>query len=365
MQFDYRHYVPCLKWKLGEYQAVYRLNDAIKNNFTPLIEVPEIGWDFEKGENIRTLEKHLELFTKRVANKWGKASCIIDLRCIQPSSKMQGGVQPVRFIFNKLRENCCSAIPTINLNNDNAYQQEIKTILKEDKNGLCLRISLVQASKQTLKKDIDRILEILTIQSEEIHLILDIEAPNYIPLDGFIKLIKIIISNLPYLNKWRTFSILGTSIPETKSSIKKGVSILYRYEWLLYKKIIKDFLKEKLRLPTFSDYVINHPRILPPLDMRLFNPSAIIKYTIDDKWFMVKGKGTKEENGFKQFRDLSKIIISTQHYCGPNFSYGDDYIEKCANGNTKTPGNLTTWIQVGTNHHIQKVIKDVANFYDS
>jgi len=377
MEFDHKHYIPCLKWKQGEYQAISRFDSSIKNYFTPLIEVPEIGWDFEEKRNIRTLEEHLMLFTKRVIKKWGKAPCIIDTRYILSTGKIEESVQTIRFIFNKLRENCCYAIPTIHLDNDNEYKEEIRNIikeneeelclLKEDKEDLCLRLSLEQASKEKLKKDIDIMLEKLKIQLNKIHLILDMDAPNYIPLEGFAKLIKKIIYNLPYLNEWRTFSILGTSIPKTMSEIKKGVKILDRYEWIFYKRIIEDFEKENSRLPTFSDYGIYHPNILLPRDMRQINSSANIKYTINDKWFIVKGRGIKVEGGLdlEQFRDLSKTIISTQYYYGSNFSFGDDYIEKCANGKTKTPGSLTRWIQVCTNHHIQKVIKDIANYYAS
>ena len=45
--FTQRHYVPVLKWKQGEYQALYRLSNAVKDNLTPLLEIPPIGFDFE------------------------------------------------------------------------------------------------------------------------------------------------------------------------------------------------------------------------------------------------------------------------------------------------------------------------------
>ncbi len=33
--FTHRHYVPILKWKQGEYQALSRLSNVVKDNLTP------------------------------------------------------------------------------------------------------------------------------------------------------------------------------------------------------------------------------------------------------------------------------------------------------------------------------------------
>jgi hypothetical protein len=80
-----------------------------------------------------------------------------------------------------------------------------------------------------------------------------------------------------------------------------------------------------------TDYAISHPKILPK-DMRSLNPSATIRYTIDDNWYIVKGKKVKKDkkdegekvkdkkSGFEQYRDLGKSIINSKYYFGPTFS---------------------------------------------
>ena len=144
--------------------------------------------------------------------------------------------------------------------------------------------------------------------------------------------------------------------------IKPGVEKLPRYEWQLYKKIINSLIKVKSRLPAFGDYAIAHPKVLK-LDMRIVEPAATIRYTLEDSWCIVKGKNVRD-HGFSQYRELSKQLSKTRHYCGATFSYGDDYIQKCADGTGNT-GNLTTLRQVGTNHHIKKTTQDIASFYAS
>jgi len=365
MSFDYHHYVPCLRWKQGEYQAVWRLPNTTKRLFTPLIEIPELGWDFEEEKENKTIDELLTNFaSKKVVKKWGSPPCFIDLNLIPPSERMENGVHPIRFIFNELRTIYCTAIPVTGLLRDGKYQQEIKAISDKDGKGVCLRITLEQAAKSTIKAEIDSLLATLTIQATDCDLILDLGTPNFVPIEGFVKIIKSIATKLPYLNSWRTFTILGTAFPETMAVVKKGGEIFPRYEWKLYKMLVAELKKSGMRLPTFGDYAISHPTVLK-LDMRKAKPSATIRYTIDDGWYIVKGENVKDEKygKFKQYRGLSKKAIDSKYYYDSTFSWGDDFIQRCANGG-KT-GNLSTWRQVGTNHHIVKVTQDIASFYAS
>jgi hypothetical protein len=363
MNFDHHHYIPCLRWKQGEYQAVSKLSDMTKRMFTPLIEVPEIGWDHEEKKEKKTIDEHLSGFAlKKVYKKWGDSPCFIDLNLIAHSGGMANGIHSVRFVFDELRMLKCQAIPVISLLRNAEFQQNIKAVSDKDKNGICLRITIEEAAKSTLESGVNSLLSILKIQPNSCDCIIDLGVPNFVPLDGFSIVIQTIISKLPYLNDWRTFTLLGTSFPETMGSLKKGVEIVPRYEWQLYKKLIAGFRKAKLRLPAFSDYVISHPQVLD-LDMRVVKPSATIRYTIDNDWYIVKGDNVRDYK-FEQYRELSEQIRASRYYYGSAFSWGDNYIQECANGNAKT-GNLSTWRQVGTNHHIEKVIRDIASFYAS
>ncbi len=361
MNFDHSHYVPCLRWKTGEYQAVYRLSNTTKKMFTPLIQVSEFGYDFEKKKEPKTIDKHIEPFAKRVHDKWGKLPCFVDLKLIRPSERMASGVHPVKYVFDDLRIMGCSAVPVTGLDRDKAYQQEVESILNKDKNGVCLRISIEHAAKSSLKKEMDLLLSILHIQSKNCDLIIDLGTPNFEPTEGFSKVIQAIVSEIPYLKKWRTFSIIGTSFPKSMGGIKIGVTTIPRYEWQIYKILIDSLTKAKLRLPTFGDYAISHPEI-PDLDWRVVKPPVKIRYTIDDRWYIVKGKNYRDY-GYGQYQKLSERILNSAYYNGPTFSWGDEYIQHCVNGG-KT-GNLTMWVGVDTNHHIVKVTQDIASFYAS
>lgn len=361
MKFDHRYYIPCLRWKEGECQAVSRLRNTTKQKFTPLIEVPEIGWDFGKRKDIRTIDEHLKLFVKRIHKKWGNSPCFVDLTLISPDRRMVNGIHPVRFIFDELRTINSQAIPVTGLDRDGAYQKEVKSALSKNNLGLCLRILIEQAARSSFKEEIDFLLPSLEISFNNCDFILDLDTPNFLPLEGFSMAIKAVVSKLPYLGDWRTFTLLGASFPKSMGGIKIGITSIPRYEWQLYKILVSNFQKARLRLPTFGDYAISHPEF-SEFDMRLAKPPVKIRYTIDDRWYIVKGKNYKDY-GYGQYHELSKQILNSDYYYGPSFSWGDQYIQECANGG-KT-GNLTMWVKVDTNHHIEKVTQDIASFYDS
>ncbi|MFC1782423.1 beta family protein [Planctomycetota bacterium] len=335
----------------------------IKDWFRPLIEIPEFGFDFEKARKPRTIDDHLiDFANKKVLKKWGDSFCFIDFNLIEPEKRMSNGDHPIPFIFDELRKLGCQAIPVTGLQRDEAHQNEIQKVIAQDNSGACFRITLEQAAISELKSKVDSLLSMLKIKPDNCDFILDLVSPNFDPLEGFAKVIRNIVSKLPHLNIWRTFTVLGTSFPETMADIRMGGEIIPRYEWELYKMLVNDFRKADLRLPAFGDYAISHPKVLE-LDIRLVKPTATIRYTIDDCWYIVKGKNVRDHK-FNQYRGLSKQILDSGYFSSATFSWGDKYIQECASGKGKT-GNLTTWRQVGTNHHIVKVTQDIANFYAS
>jgi len=366
MNFDHSHYVPCLRWKMGEYQAVLRLHYTTKKMLTPLIQIPEIGYDFKEKRLKKTMDEHLKDFvSKKIYKKWGSSFCFVDLKLVGLSARLENGTHPVKYVFDDLRKVRISATPVTGLDRDRAFQQEIREILAKDHRGVCLRISIEEAAKSESVGKINSLLSKLHIKPNYCDLVLDLSAPdNFEPLDGFAKAIQAIVSRTPYLEKWRTFSILGTSFPDSMGGMKLGVNTIRRCEWELYKVMVANFRRANLRLPTFGDYAISHPTISEH-DMRLMKPSAKIRYTTNNSYFVSKGHNIRDDRygKNKQYHNLCKKVIESQHYRGSEFSWGDEYIQQCANGGK--PGSLTTWVTVDTNHHIEKVTQDIANFYAS
>jgi hypothetical protein len=359
MNFDSCHYVPCLRWKKGEYQAVRELSGRARSTITPLIEVAEPGYDFEKEKAAKSLDEHLAPFAKRVDEYWKGRPCFVDFNWIDPKERLAGGRHPVEFVFGELKARGCVAVPVTGLKRDRAYRRAVEDVISRDKRGLCLRLELGEVGTGDLKGPIDALLS-RAIRPNVCDLILDLGAPNFDPVNGFAKLVESVIRRLPYLQDWRTFTLMGTSFPATMAGIKTSPTRVPRSEWLLYRVVAGNLSEMKLRVPSFGDYCINYPRALP-MDMRLLKPSASIRYTTEEDWFIVKGPNVRE-NQFGQYQSHCRTVMNCCDYFGPGFSSGDRYISECAKGVVST-GNLTTWRQVGTNHHLEVVAHGIANFF--
>lgn len=361
MDFDHRHYVPCLRWKQGEYMAIAALSAASRKRVVPLIEVPEIGFDFETWSNKKTLDEHIKPFGKRVADKWGRRRpCLVDLIHMSEGKFMADGDHPVTRVFEGLRTHKCSATPVTGLARDITYQQAIRGVISTDNRGVCIRVTLAEAAKPDLKAMLDALMEQLQVSPNECDFVLDLGAPNFEPIDGFTKLLHALLSRMPYQDRWQTITIVGTSFPETMAAIGNDPTMIWRWEWLLYKGLVAKLIKQKARIPTFGDYGINHKDV-PRLDMRLVKPSATIRYTIDDAWLIIKGPNVRDY-GFEQYRDHCRTLVKTSYFRGSGFSMGDAYIQKCGLGKERT-GNLSTWRKVGTNQHLEKVVQDIASLF--
>ena len=358
MNNEPRYYVPCLRWKQGEYQAVLRLSADTRKILRPIIEVPEIGYDFENRRDIRTIDEHVSSIARRVREKWGIQRCFVDMHLIESLGNLITGQHPFTYVFDGLRLEGVSAIPMVNLEQGTACENAIAGISAVDKRGVCIRISLEEAAKHDIAASIEGLLRLYNIGADECDFVLDLGAPNFVPIGGLAGILESIIVKLPHRDDWRSLTLIGTSFPRSMGEVRSGVSIIPRNEWLLYTLLIEQLGKSGTRIPAFGDYVINHP-VIPALDMRFVKPFASVRYTIDNAYLIVKGRNVRDYK-FDQYRGLCGEVTRSRHYRGQSFSEGDKYIYGCAHG-TESTGRLTTWRWVGTNHHLEQVAGDIAN----
>ena len=164
---------------------------------------------------------------------------------------------------------------------------------------------------------------------------------------------------MPLGDRWRRVILAAASFPIDLSEVDAATSTtIPRREWQLWRAL----QRRRTGLPQqgiiYSDYAIAHP--LPrELDPRFMMMSASIRYTTDEDWLVVKGRNVRQY-GFEQYFDLCRTLVELPEFYGPTFSWGDEYIARCA-AREVGPGNATTWRKVGTNHHITVVVRAIAN----
>ena len=359
MPISQTDYVPILKWRQGEYQALLRLADPIKDCTVPLIEITPPDYDFETQTPLKTLDEHLVTFATRLQKKWGARLALLDCSLLDPAARMQSGKHPLQYLSEQSFAQGATIVPVIRVTSDAAHRSAVTTANAMMLTGIALRCSLDEAMDPDFDANIGALLQSLSLSIEDCDMILDLEAPSWDPQDVLVGIVTAALQASHAMSRARSLTLTGTSFPASMGEVTGPLQYWPRREWGFYRAVVVA-LGNAGRIPCFGDYAIAGHGFAQG-DMRILKPSATIRYTCDDGWIIAKGANVRD-NGFGQYRGCSGTVISSPLFLGAGFSPGSDYIEACCNGTVST-GNLTTWRWVGSNHHITKVVNDLATLF--
>ncbi len=377
MNFDYSHYVPILKGKLGELRALQNVDKELVTKFTPLVEVPPIPPKYIDGQEDpvpgKSIDAHVEYTTEKLADTLlGLQQFFIDALYVENEDDLGNGESPGAAIFTELRNATMPFIPVIGLDRGEEYGDAVKFSIENDKRGCCVRVMEADLeSLVELQPQVESLLAFLGIGPADVDLLIDfgpkVPAKSALPYQ---------IDAFPLVNEWRTFTVASSAFPLNMSDIPtESIKELPRDEWTTW-LFLRQIAKKIKRMPTFADYAINHP-LISDVDPRIMNQSPNIRYTSTNTYVIVKGRGIvkkkKKEGELTEAEEaLRKQLLPTEQYPKlsaklkahaswktAEFSWGDRFIDACARKDCV--GNSTDWRAVGTSHHIAQVVKQVAS----
>lgn len=361
--FTYKGYVPVLKWKLGEYQALERLSDNVAREVIPLIEIPPIGFDFESGTQKKTVDDHLAGFGAKLKAKWGARPCMVDVHYI--TQNMGNGAHCGESVFHDARENGCKAIPVASLTDIPICRAAFADVIRTDRRGVCLRLREADFDRgEGMLYEIEKLLSELGVTFADTDLVIDLASQTYHSLTLATEKIRALCNMLgATMNRWRSLAVVASSFPDSIAKLrpeegKPQFVQLPHYEWQVYKMLVKTLGGG--RIPTFGDYAAAHPDLVE-LDMRLIKPFAKLRYTFNDHWHIAIGRSVRTY-GFEQYRGMCQELVQQSYFAGADASAADKHIAECASGEGST-GNLTTWVWVSTNRHLTHVQQALATFH--
>jgi hypothetical protein len=345
-------YMPILKGKKGEFDALKMLDSDVQSIVLPLIEVPAIPWDFVNEREDSSLEKQILSTVKSIKGVWNENyEILVDTKNLEEA--YDGNRNTINVLSQSLIDEGFQPIPVIPLN---ASDELLSKLIYQE--YICLRITFEDQEFYNLNSEIDRIKYKLNTDLSDIILLLDM---NFISADNILMTqmsSRAFINSIDDISSFKDFFFAATSFPINLSGCKSNsVSEIERAEVTIHNYFNQQ--KSKLsRLPKFSDYGITNPDF-EEMDPRLMTIGASIRYTSNNSWFIFKG-GSIKKYGSEQYYDLSSQIVSSQIFSGQNFSWGDKQINDKAN-RVGGPGNSTVWRQIGTNHHIEFVVNQLSN----
>jgi hypothetical protein len=363
--FDFTNYVPIVRWKKGEWLALRRLHNDVREKIIPLIEITPSTFILRKGETRVDNDARLRETSAMIAKSLGKRPFFLDGHYIDHD--IFGGsndVHSLKRLVEYAEPHKLDMILVTGLRRRHRYQNAIRDYLAKPYRGLCLRLNRDDLNLHDFQQELWNVMDFFGLQPSDVDILID---------QGDVRSIKTppleILKKVPALSSWRTLTITGGAFPVDLTELEKGVHKLPRLEWASYKRLVGELKGERLRVPTYSDYTIRHPVYKEPV--RGSNPSASIRYTCHDYWVVLRGEGLRtSESKNLQYVGHSIMLQELDEYCGPDFSHGDSYVEIVAGqdltGKSKPkPGSPMSWISAGVNHHITFAARQIANLFGS
>lgn len=367
--FDNKHYIPILRWKAAEREALEHVSSKDKSMMTPLIELimPQPKETSIRGGDTPTdlLKESVKIFKEKfpaipteILECWGRDPVFIDVHLIDGSIRAESmaNILSIGKSLDMFMIPVVNVIPVIDFESDVKTREVAFTFSKENKHGLCLRLSRVDLRQESISSSVEFFLKKNDLEKKDVDLLVDIQIVD----DQYQSLINL-INNLPDLKLWRTFTLVSGAFPPDLTQFT--VPDLYkisRSDWNNWKKNAATLVRK----PSFGDYTIQHPLYREPVPGA--NPSASIRYTDKEEWIVMRGQGLRSPKsaGHAQYPANAKLLADRAEYkfFGPTFSYGDAYIAKIGKDvNSKETGNPRTWLRAGINHHIACVVSQLAN----
>lgn len=371
------NYTPVLRWKKAEQEALQELKPDDKSRIIPLLEIPPL----KKSKHLanpehataRQVDNQMLKTVREIDSNWGNMPIYIDFNIFQAHLRALNDTHPIESLWRHFRELDHSKlfdaynmnpIPVTGLNRNDTYQASVASIVRNHKEGICIRLRCDEILKPTFKGDLTDLLKRFNVDPSNTDLLVDYEVTN-----ESCPSIELISQRIPMIAEWRSYTTIGGAFTKDLSSFKKNSEHeLSRADWLKWENQINPE-RELIRIPNFGDYTIQHAIYYPPpSDQPSY--SASIRYTSDKYWVIMRGESVKAEegNGFKQYPANAYSLKQRSEFCGPDFSAGDAYIYQMANqlenGGIKNTGSAQTWLKAGINHHLTFVVRQIARSFD-
>lgn len=346
-----KNYFPILKNKKGELDALRNLTAEHKNKINPIFECLTIKQKDIADDIFNAIGNTQEVYL------------YLDLGEIEENDALNFSSNTIQNeiirIYDRANQLNMKLIPVIELSEDLAYYSLIKIILKIKNNGICLRVyaNNDEFFNSNFKSVLDKVISEFELPLSNWDLLIDLKDVVDSNINLYKQILPNAINSLPYLNEWRNIILAGTNFPMKLDFISaRSTGTVGRLEWELWTNLYAN--STIIRKPSFSDYGINNHSFID-FDYTIMTIGSGIRYTAVNVWYIMKGYSYKN-GGASHSHQMCQDLIAQNYFMGRGYSWGDNYIYECAN-RSSNPGNKTTWVSVGTNHHIALICDQIDN----
>ena len=349
MTFGSAHYVPILKLKQGEKEALGATAPAIRERTTPFFEVVQLA-----GK--KSLQKHLGTSFKGLAQAVGGfGRFFLDTREI--STAGEEGAAAAFQAAAAIRTTPFTPVTGISRSAD------VAAALAHRKNGIAVRLSRDEFESGQIPRSLPRWLSAHGLTPEDVDLIVDLGAVDDMVAAGVVALTTAFLADVPDHTRWRTLTVSACAFPMSMGVVDRhSHDFVSRIEWQAWRDALHAARSSLLRLPSFSDGAIQHPRGVEGFDFAIMQVSASVRYTLPDRWLLIKGESTRNVLPSTQFPRLATQLVYghlAAHFAGAKHCAGCKGMQAAANG-APNFGGAGVWRRLGTIHHITRAVEELV-----
>jgi hypothetical protein len=349
MTFGPNHYVPVLKVKINEKNALQCISPTLQPQIIPFLEIVE-----RKPE--KDVDQHLNTAFKGLAESVrAYPRCFLDAQEIAPD-----GPAAATEVFRRASNDGIVFTPVTGI----SRTADVAAALGHRTHGIALRLIREDFETGGLEAGIRTFLSRHGITPEEVDLIIDLGAVEDLIVAGVATLTEAFMAEIPNHLRWRTFTISACAFPMGMGGVDRNShEFVNREEWIAWRNHLYARRHSLSRLPTFSDCAIQHPAGVEDFDFRRMQVSASIRYTLADNWLLIKGESTRVTRPGAQFPALATRLVYghlRHHFTGPNHCNGCVSIKAAADG-APGFGSAGAWRRIGTIHHISMVMQGLGS----
>jgi hypothetical protein len=356
-------YLPIYKAKKGELQALAQTDPRLKKQVLPLFEVCRIGKNVREAKRFKDcplVRAYLDETAERIADVWKGRSAMVDAFQWSPESVTETGEHILPYIYSRLAALQVDVIPVIGYDR---WDSPVYRLAMEglDAEFYCLRLdSHAQDDAEDpeyFQQRLTEILEHVGTEPARCAVLIDFGDVTSVSIQTMLDRAEAVMQVCQPLG-FSAYATAACSLPPSiDGAVKEQNSSgkVVRKEMLVWKALRTTYIKAQW---IFGDYGVRGPNTADEAIAPHMNGK--IRHTIDQAYFVVRGHSIQYGAKGAQMYGLAKTVVNSIHFMGEDFSWGDQRILECSDGQFK--GNSTDWIAIDTNHHLAWVTAEVREF---
>jgi hypothetical protein len=323
-------YVPMLRTKAGEADAIGNLSKPAKARIFPIFHVTAAP----PGT-----------FVARLTKAWAAGAIGLDGSY---NFEVTGSSHGYLAMFESLKKGEVSVLPSISSDADPAYAKVVKALLAKQGPRVIVKSSLAQ---------LPHVADWVTSQSwkqSDVDLIISAgHAADYDPATFNPFVVHTIKTYLPSRSTWQSITLASSSAPKDYSELHVGRNDVRRQDWSLW-QAVHPALAYAI---DYGDWTTINPDMNEPPGVAMVRASVSVRYATDANWIIMKGVRTTGPSGkamATQYRAHAKVLKADPLFGGLKDCQADDRVRTIGAGAPKA-GSRATWVALGVERHLALV----------